>query len=155
MLRRRQPKGAFFEPGSDFWRLKLDGDPVEFLVELAKVLPPGQTLYVEGTRSPLISAYLLDRPAQEPLAIAAGTIWPRPDFHHMPLTEDNMADLAELMNQAAAPEVGDHIHAYRGTTAFLVWYDYPDSTPFVRRDVPETDIERLCRALGAEYSSFD
>lgn len=141
-----------FAPGPKYWKLEGVGDPGGLLVWLTDILPAGSTLYVEGTRSPIVTAYLAERPAADPLAVAAGTIWPRPEVHHMPMTPENVAGLAELMERIAAPELGDHLHAYRGSTASLIWYDFPDDPLYVTRDVPEAELQRLCTALGGDYS---
>jgi hypothetical protein len=53
--------------------------------------------------------------------VPRGTIWPRLKVYHMPMTRENLAGLAGLMHYLAEPEVGDHLHAYRGETAYLIW----------------------------------
>ena len=128
----------------------------ELLLKLAELLPPGTTLYIEGTSiAPIVVAYLQNRPAEQPLAVKPGTIWPRPRSYHMPMTAENVAGLADLMKSLAEPEVGDHLHAYKGDTAYLIWYDALDSSPlYLRKDVPEEEVRLLCTALGCEYSSF-
>ena len=153
MIRRSGSEGVSFEADSDYWKLQPGDDYVGLLQKITEVLPPGMTLFVENTRSPLVASYLRDRPAEEPLAVASGSRWSRPDFYHMPMTVENIAGLAELMNRVAAPEVGDHLHVYRETTAFLIWYDYPDSPLYLRKDVTEDAVQELCYELGGEYTT--
>ncbi len=155
MFRRRHAKGVFFEPSSDYWQLTCRDRYADLLLRLTDLLPSGLTLYLEGTSTaPLISSYLEARPATDPLAVESGTIWPRSRSYHMPMTQENVAGLAELMDRVAEPQVGDHLHAYKVTTAYLIWYDALSKSPlYLRKDVPEEDVQRVCRALGCEYSS--
>jgi len=120
------------------------------------MLPSGLTLYVVGTSiSPIAASYFEERPAPQPLSVASSIIWPRPKAYHMPMTPENVTGLAELMRNLADPEVGDHLHAYRGATAYLIWYDAWFGAPFyLRKDVPEQLVQRLCGDLGCEYASY-
>ena len=149
---------VFFEPGPEYWEVTCRGrySGRRLLAELAAVLPPGLTLYVEGTSiAPIVAAYFADRPAAHPLPVRSGVIWPRPKAYHMPMTTNNVAGLVELMEDLAEPEVGDHLHAYRDETAYLIWYDaWFDSPLYLRKDVPEGTVGRLCGALGCEYASL-
>jgi hypothetical protein len=126
------------------------------LVDLASVLPAGLTLYVEGTSiAPIVSAYLADRAAANPLSVRPGIIWPRPKAYHIPMTTENVVGLADLMKNLAGPEVGDHFHAYRDDVAYLIWYDaWFDSPLYLHRDVPEDAVRRICDAHGCECSPF-
>jgi hypothetical protein len=146
------------EPSPDYWQVTCRGryDAPELLVALAEALPPGLTLYLEGTSiSPIVAAYLDARAAPHPSAVATSIIWPRPKAYHMPITPEHVAGLADLMGNLAAVEVGDHLHAYRGTTAYLIWFDaWFDSPLYLRKDVPEDAVRRLSSAFGCDYSSF-
>ena len=147
--------GTFFAPGPNYWELRCHGDYSAVLVKLAELLPPGLTLFVEGTHTaPLIAAYLEARKAEESTDVKSGTIWPRSRSFHMPLTQENIAGLADLMDRVAEPEVGDHLHAYKGTTPYLIWYDALSEAPmYLLKDIPEEAVLRLCRSLGCEYSA--
>ena len=124
MFRRRQAKGVFFEPSSDYWQLTCRDRYADLLLRLTDLLPSRLTLYLEGTSmAPLIASYLEARPTTDPLAVESGTIWPRSRSYHMPMTQENVAGLAELMDRVAEPQVGDHLHAYKVTTAHLIWYE--------------------------------
>jgi hypothetical protein len=121
---------------------------------LASVLPPGLTLYVEGTSiAPIVAGYLADRPAAHPVSVRRGVIWPKPAAYQMPMTTENVAGLAALMKNLAEPEVADHLHAYRDDVAYLIWYDaWFDSPLYLHKDVPEDAVRQLCDAQGCEYS---
>jgi hypothetical protein len=147
---------VFFEPGPDYWEVTCRGrySGRRLLAELAALLPPGLTLYVEGTSiAPIVAAYLSERPATNPTPVRRGVIWPRPKSYQVPMTPKNVAGLVELMKDLAEPEVADHLHAYRDDTAYLIWYDaWFDSPLYLRRDVAEEDVRRLCSAFGFAYS---
>jgi hypothetical protein len=144
-------------PSTEYWQLSCRGryDGPTLLMALADVLPSGVTLYIEGTSiSPIVAAYFSDRPADKPVPIRKSVIWPRPKAYHMPMTAENVAGLAQLMESLAAPEVADHVHAYKGTTAYLIWYDaWFDSPLYLRKDIPEEKIRWLCDAIGCDRSS--
>jgi hypothetical protein len=147
---------VFFEPGPEYWEVTCRGrySGRRLLAELAALLPPGLTLYVEGTSiAPIVAAYLGDRPATHPTPVRRGVIWPRPKSYHMPMTPDNVDGLVELMKDLAEPEVADHLHAYRNDTAYLIWYDAWFGSPlYLRRDVGEEQVRRLCSDFGWAYS---
>lgn len=147
-----------FAPDAEYWevacRARTGGR--RLLLALAGILPPGLTLYVEGTSiAPIVAAYFASRPAAQPLNVATSIIWPRPKAFHMPMTTENVAGLARLMENLAEPEVGDHLHAYLEGTAYLIWYDaWFDSPLYLRKDVPEPDVQRLCADLGCTYRPY-
>lgn len=158
MPRDEPPEGVSLEPGPDYWQMTCRGrySGRNLLTALAKVLPFGLTLYIEGTSiSPIVAAYFEDRPAAQPSPLATSIIWPRPKAYHMPMTPENVSGLAELMDNLAAPEVADHVHAYRGRTAYLIWFDaWFDSPLYLRKDVPESALRRLCSTRDCGYSSY-
>lgn len=42
-----------------------------------------------------------------------------------------------------------------GAAAYLLWYVAMSSSPlYLRKDVPEEDVQQLCRACDGEYASF-
>jgi hypothetical protein len=147
-----------FEPADpDYWEVTCRGrySGRDLLVALAEVLPPGLILYIEGTSiAPIVAAYFAHRPVEQPLPVRREVIWPRPKAYHMPMTPENVAGLAELMQNLAEPEVADHVHAYKASTAYFIWYDaWFDSPLYLRKDVPEDAVRRLCADFGCEYSS--
>ena len=149
---------VFFAPGPQYWEVACRGRYSEphLLLELAAVLPDDLTLYIEGTSiAPVVAAYFTERPVGDPTLVRAGIIWPKPRSFHMPMTHANVAGLAELMGHLAGPEVCDHLHAYRGATAYLIWYDaWSDSRLYLRRDVPEEAVRRFADAFRFAYSAF-
>lgn len=145
----------YFTPSSDYWELRCRDRYGELLVALTEVLPPGLTLYLEGaTIAPDVAAYLEARPA-EPVPVHRGTIWPKPAVYQMPMTVENVAGLARLMDDHAEPEIAEHIHAHKDGAALLIWYDAFSSTPlYVRNDVPEDDVKTLCADFDCQYRPY-
>ena len=71
------------------------------------------------------------------------------------MTSENVAGLVDLMGPLAAPEVADHVHAYRGTVAYVLWHDaWFDSPLYLRTTVPAEAVRRLCDELGGTFSQF-
>lgn len=154
-MRRRRSKGVEFLPDHDYWEVDCRARYREVLAKLAAILPDDLTLYVEGVAmAPLVRSYLEARPAADPTEIRSGTIWPRSQGHHMPMTADNVAGLVELMTRLAEPEVADHLHAYRGDVAWLIWYDAFSAPFYLRNEVGEEAVRELCGELGCEWRPF-
>jgi hypothetical protein len=156
--RRSGAEAVLLQPGPEYWEITCRARyrAPDLLVALADILPSGLTLFIEGTSiSPTVGAYFAKRPADNPLTIRRGVIWPRPKTYHMSMTPENVAGLVRLMEHLSSVEVGDHIHAYRGSTAYLIWNDaWFDSPLYLRKDVREEDVRRLCGRFGFEYASF-
>jgi hypothetical protein len=146
------------QPDANFWEVRFRGryagGPV--LRELAGLLPPGLTLYLEGTSiAAVVQAFLARRADPHPASVERGVIWPRPKVFHMPLTVENLAGLVELMEHHAEPEIADHLHVYVGTVAYLIWYDaWFDSPLYIRNVVPEEGVRRVCDEFGGEFRRF-
>jgi len=126
------------------------------LIRMAELLPTGSTLYLEGSSTAgVIDEYLRDHPAEHTTEVPRGTIWPRSTVYHMPMTSENVSGLAALMDTVAEPEVCNHLLAYQGTTAYIIWYDaFYKSHLYLRKEVPESEVQRLCADFGTEYSAY-
>ena len=151
MSRRRKPRGIYFQPGTDYWEIAVHGEPLVALLPIAEILEGSNTLYVENPRSPAMRRYLEDRHVSDPTEVAAGNVWPRPVAFHVPMTAEVVAGLVALGRELAPPEVSDHVLAYRGDIATLLWYDFPVDPVYLLAEVPEAEIEALCHELGATY----
>src|SRR5712692_4712942 len=85
-------------------------DLYALLRALDATMPSDAILYLEGTSfAPGISDFLSSRHAPQSRGIARGTISPRPETFHLPLTGTNLADLRALAEQHAEPEITDHL----------------------------------------------
>lgn len=66
-----------------------------------------------------------------------------------------MAELAEFASNVAAPEICDHLHAYAGSRALLIWYDaFHDAPLYLSQDIEEESVRALCRTLHCRYTAY-
>jgi hypothetical protein len=114
-------------------------------------VPAGSVLYLEGVSADSIIDYLRQRPAEHHLKIAGGTIWPKPQCFHTPITEHTARELARLSQSCAAPEVCAHLHVYRGDQVLASWYDAFSGPLRVAASIPEHEIQEFCRDLQCTY----
>ena len=146
------------EPDANYWEIRFRAryPAGRVLGELVAVLPPGLTLYLEGTSiAPIVAGYLAERPEPHTSRVRRGVIWPRPNAFHMPLTPENVAGLVELANHVAAPEIADHVHAYTGKTAYVIWHDaWFDSPLYLLDSVAEDAVRHLCDEIGGEFARY-
>ena len=70
---------------SNPWHIAPIKDPSTFLRHLLSLVPTHSILYLEGTTERNVNEFLMARVHPSPLKVAVGTMWPRPDVHHMPL----------------------------------------------------------------------
>jgi len=84
---------------------------------------------------------------------ALGTIWPKPDTYHVPVTIETMQALAAYLETHPAGYVCSHCHVYRAGQVLLEWYDAFDGDPmYLARDVDEAAVRRLASAIGSTVS---
>jgi hypothetical protein len=121
----------------------------QLLRAIDEVMPKDAVLYVEGTSvAPEVVSFLESRPAQNPCAIKANTLWPKPKVFHIPLTGDNLAEFRKLADKHAAPEVADHLVVYRGESVLLWAHDAGYGSVDIARTWSESIVEPLRKALG-------
>ncbi len=132
------------------WELSAPADAAAFVRQLPELLPEGAVLYLEGTSmASEVRDFLDDRRSPTELKIARGTILPRPEVYHLPMTDANVAGLAELFETHASPEVCDHFHAYVGDTVLLQWHDaFFDDPLLLSAAIPEEKMKHFCDVLG-------
>lgn len=155
---RRLPQRLSLDLTSDYWEVTCPSrySGPAFLTALARILPGGLTLYMEGTSiAPAVVAYVRERSVQDGIDVAPGTLWPRPITFRMALTPENVAGLVRLMDHLATDEVADHLVAYSGTTAYLIWYDaWFDSPLYLRKEIGEESVKAMVGAFGCSYRTF-
>jgi hypothetical protein len=135
------------------WQLSAPADAGAFARHLPELLPEGTVLYLEGVSMANEVTHFLDaRRSPTELKIARGTILPRPAVYQLPMTDSNLAGLAELFERHASPEVCDHFHAYAGSTVLLQWHDaFLDEPLLLSSAIPQEKVKRFCDALGCSY----
>jgi hypothetical protein len=86
--------------------------------------------------------------------IAYGTIWPRPDVHHIPMTTNNRESLAALIDSESLAHPCNHLHVYRDDQMLLQWHDAWFDPILISTGVPEQLVAQFAAALERAYSKI-
>lgn len=140
-----------------YWEVSGSRDYPSFFRALARLVPEDAILYLEGdSLAKAIQQFLNARCVPEISHVAISTIWPKPQVHHLPVTEDNLCSLADLAENCAAPEVADHIHVYKDDEVLLEWYDAVcGDTMYLSASILEPALRQFCGQLSLTYGKFD
>ena len=139
-----------------YWEVTPPRNVGDFLRALPVLAPIEATAYFEGTVDSKVADYLRGISIVAPLKIAVGTIWPKPDCYHVPLSTDTMARLAEFVDQERIDYLCWHCHVHNGTAVLLQWHDAFGTDPIlVATSVGEESIKRFANVLGSSYSTND
>lgn len=133
------------------WEVSAIRDLPQFLRALPALLPSGAVLYLEDVSAQDVIAFLAAKSAKGTSKVALGTIWPRPNFFHLEVTETNMMELAELSERHATPEVCIHLHAYKDSRVVLEWHDAFTQPLLLACDILENRVAEFCRLLNGHY----
>ena len=136
---------------SDCWEVQPVKDACAFLRQLPGLVPSESVLYLESTTEACVKRFLEQRAAPEPVKVTAGTIWPRPDRHHMSLTEQSIADLVGLLERESVVLLCIHLHVYHERTMLLQWYDAFDDPLLLSAEIDVETVRRFCESLGTRY----
>jgi hypothetical protein len=121
----------------------------ELLRAIDEAMPTDATLYMEGDSIvPEIRDYLASRRSPAPRNIWRGSTGRKQKIFHIPLAETNLAELRELAEHHAAPEICDHLVVYRDDQILLAAYDAGDNFVEVSRSLLEETVAQLRVALG-------
>jgi hypothetical protein len=96
--------------------------------------------------------YLRGVSVEPTVRIKKGTIWPRPDCHHVPLTVDAMEALASYLERHPAALLCIHLLVYRDDAVLLEWYDAFDDPIRLTRAIDESIVADFAAALGSKYT---
>ena len=136
------------------WRIGPTTDFERFLRSLALLAPEGAIVYFEGTSESHVTEFLRRVAVPAPVRVAVGTIWPRPDAYHVPLTADGMEEFAAFLERRPAGYLCSHCHVHRDGSILLEWHDAFTTDPmYVSRTISEDAVGRFARALGSTYAS--
>jgi len=133
------------------WEVSAIRDLPQFLRALSALLPSGTILYLECVSAQDVIEFLAIKSAKNTSKVALGTIWPRPNFFHLELTQTNMMELAELCERHATFEVCIHLHAYKDGRVVLEWHDAFTQPLLLAGDIPENRVAEFCRLLNCQY----
>lgn len=132
------------------WIVDAGKNPAKFLRAVALIFPEDHFLYLEGATQRSFAEWLVGHTIAPPLKIAYGTIWPKPDFYHIPCALAEEA--AELVETQAIAIPVIHIHVHDGVRVVLEWHDaFGDDPMYIDSAIAEERIEAFAAALGTRY----
>ena len=138
---------------NEAWQLEALSDASVFLRALSALRLPAAILYLEGTTDSAVGSFLKSRAIDTTVKIAPGTIWPRPDTYHVPMTESNLVALARLVDEKGIAFLAFHVHVYSDNEVVLQWHDAFEKVPlYVSKGIDENRIRKLANLLGVGYS---
>ncbi|GEM_PF-1114797 len=147
-----RPKGIALERPA--WEIQIPTDIGKFWEYLNQLLPAGSILYFEGVYPEVIADYLGGRPAQEICQVARGTVFPKLNIFHMPMTQENLTGLAALSRQIDGP-VSTHFHAYCNQKILLYWHDAFDRFPILlSNEIAEHNVIQFCLSVNLSYEKL-
>src|SRR5688572_14347325 len=125
-------------------------DVERFIRALPSLMPPGSVVYFEDTAEPHVTRYLESVSVPPQVRLAIGTIWPRPDSYHVPLTPETMDALALFLDRNPAGFFCAHCHIYRDDVVLLQWHDAFINDPmYISRTIGADAVDRFAQALGS------
>jgi hypothetical protein len=147
----KKERGIYLDE-PDAWEVTPTRDVERFLRALPLLVPEDGTVYFEGTGESHVAEYLREVSIAAPVEVAKGTIWPRPDCYHVPLTAGSMEALARFLEEQPAGYFCSHCHVYRDRTVLLQWHDAFADDPFlISRRIPRSVVAIFADALGCSY----
>jgi hypothetical protein len=139
---------------SNPWRVDPTKDVERFIRALPALVPDGAIAYFEGTGESHVEEYLLRVSVPARAKVAVGTIWPRPDCYHVPLTAETMEALARFLEQNPTGYFCTHCHVYLDGQVLLEWHDaFFDDPLYVSHTISRDAVERFAQALGSSYTA--
>jgi hypothetical protein len=91
-----------------------------------------------------------------PLTVACGTIWPKPDWFHIPLTPSLMEEAAVLVDQRGIALPSIHMHVHDGAKVILEWHDaFVDDPMYVSSEISREYVEAFADRLHVGPVSAD
>ena len=138
---------------SNAWRLEPVSDASVFLQALPALQLSSAVLYLEGTTDGAVAKCLEEYAVKPTVKIAPGTVWPRPDIYHVPMSHDVLNRLGRIVDDKGAAFLAFHVHVYANGEVVLQWHDAFESIPFyVSSRIDEQRIKDLAEQLGVGYS---
>ena len=99
-LSRKRNGGGIRLGEAEPWRVSPTKDVELFVRTLPVLVPEGSLAYFEGTGESHVAKYLSEVSVPAQMQVALGTIWPRPDYYHVPVSQESMEALAAFLDDA-------------------------------------------------------
>jgi hypothetical protein len=148
-------KGISLNLTVPFWKLEGKTDFPSLFRALRDLLPDGCILYFEGgyPRGRLFD-FFNAQAVPEQTHVAVGTLWPRPDYYHIPATTENLTALAQIAESYAEPEISIHFHVYRDGNVLLEWHDAFSQPMLLSGELSERNIRTFAEALSMKITKW-
>jgi len=142
-------KGLRLDTERGYWVLEGDTDLPTFLRALPTLISGKAFLYFEGGSPDGELKDWIDRNMIEaPEQVSRGTIWPRCEAFHIPLTETTIEELALIAERIAHPEFAIHTHVYEPGRMILEWHDAFDNPMLIDAGVDGDQVADFAWAIG-------
>ena len=150
----KEERGGIRLLDAEPWSVSPTKDVECFLRALPPLMPSGSVVYFEDTAEPHVRQYLQSVSVPSQVRVAVGTIWPRPDGYHVPLTAETMEALAAFLEENPAGFVSAHCHVYRDGVVLLEWHDAFSNVPmYISRTIGADAVARFAQTLGSSVSA--
>src|SRR5688572_28482593 len=135
------------------WCVGPTRDVGRFVRALPSLMPSGSVVYFEDTAEAHVARYLQSVSVPAQLRVAIGTIWPRPDGYHVPLTAETMDNLVAFLEQNPAGFFCTHCHVDRKSTRLNSSHDAFINDPmYISRSIGADAVAGFAQALGSSVS---
>lgn len=145
----RHRYGVNFDP-IDGWEISLPTDPAVFLRKLPVLFPNDCFVYFEGTTDRAFAKWLKIKSVQTPSKVGLGTIVPKPDYYHIPLEPELLAEAADIVDDRGISFPSVHVHVHDATEVLLYWHDaFCDDPMLLAKSVSSDRILEFAKAIGS------
>lgn len=135
----------------DPWLILPQRDPVNVLRYLSILFPEGGFVYFEDTTNKFIKMWLSENSVPAPIKVAIGTIWPKPDYYHIPLTQNLLLRIADVSDENKIYFPSIHLHVHNGEKVLCEWHDAIACDPIlVSSNIPKEKIDAFANAISAD-----
>jgi hypothetical protein len=119
------------------------------LAAIAETMPRPSVMFIEGTTiADEVKNDLGDRSVEPGRDDLWGTVWPRSDGFHVPVTDENLRDLLAVAQRKTRQAICDHITVYHGAQVLLAAHDVGGEV-WVSGELPADTIEQFRRVANA------
>lgn len=137
-----------------YWEVEPPQDDVCFFNSLWELVPESAVFYFEGTYDERFAKYLERYEGQLKDQIPGGTIWPKPDVHHVEITKLDKRDFLNAVKTFATPTVSTHFIVYDKDTTLLEYYDaFSDNPLWLSVELEETSVKTFCEQNNVSYKA--
>jgi hypothetical protein len=139
-----------------WWGIQPPKDIILLMENLSLLLPSDSILYFEGTLMKQVEESLDKYEIDNPVFIERGTLWPKPDIHHVLMKNELIEELIGIINSGVAPYPSVHFHAYKNNKILIYWHDaFADNPMIVSVDIKEDTVKNYCSAINSSYIYYE